>query len=242
MLRHLQQFILTALFAVVASQCSAMFIQADTLDPTVPGVGTNRYAYSNNDPINRLDPNGHFSYNVDDKEYTVDEGDTWDSISDLTGVGVDELQELNRSELEIGGVFSLPRTKNIEAFEWAAGQIGSTQYGHSVSVSGFPAGSWKCNAFCGDANTTGAGTVFPTRQRTGWRAWLRGRDAGTAATAGALATGNLPGTSLVPLEVAILGDVVAWPRNFDDATGHSGIFTGNININANQIFPEMSGG
>lgn len=57
MLRILHQFILTTLFAVFASQAFAMFIQTDWLDPTQPGVGTNRYAYSGNDPINRLDPN-----------------------------------------------------------------------------------------------------------------------------------------------------------------------------------------
>jgi len=35
------------------------FIQPDTWDPTEPGVGTNRYAYADNDPINKSDPNGH---------------------------------------------------------------------------------------------------------------------------------------------------------------------------------------
>jgi hypothetical protein len=35
------------------------FISPDTMDPTKPGVGTNRYAYSGNDPINKSDPNGH---------------------------------------------------------------------------------------------------------------------------------------------------------------------------------------
>lgn len=59
MLLVLQQFILTTLFAVFASQASAMFIQPDWLDPTQPGVGTNRYAYSHNDPINKIDPNGN---------------------------------------------------------------------------------------------------------------------------------------------------------------------------------------
>ena len=36
-----------------------MFIQPDWFDVTGPGVGTNKYAYSNNDPINKLDPNGN---------------------------------------------------------------------------------------------------------------------------------------------------------------------------------------
>jgi RHS repeat-associated protein len=35
------------------------FISPDDWDPTLPGVGTNRYAYAENDPINKADPNGH---------------------------------------------------------------------------------------------------------------------------------------------------------------------------------------
>lgn len=58
MLRILQQFILTTLFAVFASQASAMFISPDPMNPTEPGVGTNRYAYSHGDPINMSDPSG----------------------------------------------------------------------------------------------------------------------------------------------------------------------------------------
>lgn len=58
MLRLLQQFILTTLFAVFASQASAMFISPDPMNPTHPGVGTNRYAYSHDDPINMSDPSG----------------------------------------------------------------------------------------------------------------------------------------------------------------------------------------
>jgi len=38
---------------------NARFISPDDWDPTVPGVGTNRYAYSENDPVNKSDPNGH---------------------------------------------------------------------------------------------------------------------------------------------------------------------------------------
>ncbi|WP_407692764.1 RHS repeat-associated core domain-containing protein [Rhizobium herbae] len=43
----------------IGSAASARFIQPDTWDPTVEGVGTNRYAYAGNDPVNNSDPNGH---------------------------------------------------------------------------------------------------------------------------------------------------------------------------------------
>lgn len=58
-LRIFQKFILTAVFAVFASQASASLIQADWFDPTEPGVGTIRCAYSQNDPINLSDPSGN---------------------------------------------------------------------------------------------------------------------------------------------------------------------------------------
>ena len=35
------------------------FVSPDWWDPILPGVGTNRYAYAGNDPINKSDPNGH---------------------------------------------------------------------------------------------------------------------------------------------------------------------------------------
>ena len=37
----------------------ARFISPDWWDPNKPGVGSNRYAYSEQDPINKSDPNGH---------------------------------------------------------------------------------------------------------------------------------------------------------------------------------------
>ena len=37
------------------------FISPDYWDPTLPGVGTNRYSYAGNDPINNSDANGHIT-------------------------------------------------------------------------------------------------------------------------------------------------------------------------------------
>jgi RHS repeat-associated protein len=46
----------------------AMFIQPDWFEVTEPGVGTNRYAYSFNDPVNKLDPLGNLVALVDGTE------------------------------------------------------------------------------------------------------------------------------------------------------------------------------
>jgi RHS repeat-associated protein len=37
----------------------ARFVSPDWWDPNKPGVGTNRYSYSDNDPVNKSDRNGH---------------------------------------------------------------------------------------------------------------------------------------------------------------------------------------
>ena len=90
MLRHLKQLILTAPFVLLASQASAMFIQPDWFDPTNPGVGTNRYAYSHNDPVNITDPNGNCTNDAtcegewDDPTKTADDRQSEDGVADAS--------------------------------------------------------------------------------------------------------------------------------------------------------------
>ncbi|MBP1859084.1 hypothetical protein J2Z75_002596 [Rhizobium herbae] len=58
--RVLSMLLICSMMSVsIGSAASARFIQPDTWDPTVEGVGTNRYAYAGNDPVNNSDPNGH---------------------------------------------------------------------------------------------------------------------------------------------------------------------------------------
>lgn len=95
----LRKTILTALFAAFASQASAMWVQADWFDPTEPGVGTNRYAYSFNDPINQRDPGGNAvetpwdAFNVVlgvvSFSGNVYGGNYWGAALDAAGIAVD---------------------------------------------------------------------------------------------------------------------------------------------------------
>lgn len=55
----------------------ARFLSPDTADVALPGVGTNRYTYAGNDPVNRFDANGHeFSFSS-----------LFDSLGNLFGFG-----------------------------------------------------------------------------------------------------------------------------------------------------------
>ncbi|PWW04457.1 RHS repeat-associated protein [Hoeflea marina] len=58
--RALSVLLIAAMMTVTFGEAAnARFISPDTMDPTQPGVGTNRYAYAGNDPVNKSDPNGH---------------------------------------------------------------------------------------------------------------------------------------------------------------------------------------
>ncbi|WP_429941006.1 Tox-REase-5 domain-containing protein [Agrobacterium vitis] len=56
---NIKIIVVAFLWLASAIPANARYISPDGWDPTVAGVGTNRYAYAGNDPINKSDPNGH---------------------------------------------------------------------------------------------------------------------------------------------------------------------------------------
>ncbi|MDR6821159.1 hypothetical protein J2X76_006365, partial [Neorhizobium sp. 2083] len=58
--RVLTMLLISSMFAApFTSTANARFISPNDWDPTIETVGTNRYAYAQNDPINKSDKNGH---------------------------------------------------------------------------------------------------------------------------------------------------------------------------------------
>jgi RHS repeat-associated protein len=85
------------------------FISPDDYDPTLPGVGTNRYAYAGNDPVNKSDPNGHQS----------DWGSVWRNIfGSATGSQVKSAasnyaaEQANKAASAAAAIASTARTAN----------------------------------------------------------------------------------------------------------------------------------
>ncbi|CDX21286.1 conserved hypothetical protein [Mesorhizobium plurifarium] len=68
------------------------FISPDDWNPTLPGVGTNRYAYALNDPVNKADNNGHGDDDIPGLGHNggpmLDDGDPEANIDPYGGVSL----------------------------------------------------------------------------------------------------------------------------------------------------------
>jgi len=225
----------------------ARFISPDDLNPTISAVGTNRYAYSLNDPINKSDPNGHLAYDSKSEKFTTTEGDTFDSVAKQTGADKKELQSLNQHfydkkkdkwDMKSDSPINIPDSKNISAFREAVRNLGNKSYANKAWNNFFLPGTNKCNLFVRDVYVNSIGS-FPASQTSransalGWLGWEP-----IPVTARALATKDFDGwvRSSDPNAVsqARIGDVISWDMNFEDATGHTAIFTGSVQIDNNR--------
>ncbi|MGG7536633.1 RHS repeat-associated core domain-containing protein [Rhizobium sp. 12,4] len=134
------------------------FISPDDWDPTKEGVGTNRYSYSENDPVNKSDPNGHFIEDGDnphnmpawaestknDAFQSFDHGDiTRQQLnSTIDFVNTELVQDAMERRWAKGDVSGLPAGEAVNVFATISG-AGGAGLGliASGSVKGGPSGA-----------------------------------------------------------------------------------------------------
>jgi len=125
-------------------------------------VNMQLYHYAANNPVKYVDPDGQVVYEYDSNtgqyQWTIEDEDTVDSIATETGFSPTALQKANPNlDIGVGAIITIPQTRRIRAFQWATQQIGSRAYAPEATIDNFPAGSYKCNKFVGDAYEKGAG-------------------------------------------------------------------------------------
>lgn len=224
------------------------FISPDTLDPTTPGVGTNRYSYALNDPVNKSDPNGHDSFGPGSPDanghYTQgDNGVTnyvggWTHDSN-TGTSIhDPQKDPNGYGLAPGADdrarFDNKSKKNPEKMADVASLLAKTphpEYAYKSTLT-TAVGAWKentnkCNAFVANvAHLAGVDVPNVVSPFGLTMSVPAGFGVGHAPSAADWASAGLPGFTSVTPGSYQRGDVVAVKGNFSDATGHSGVVTG----------------
>jgi len=225
------------------------FLQPDWWDPRRRGVGTNRYAYSLNDPINLSDRNGNITYHARRDRFTWDEGDSVRSIARSLGVTRARLRRLNRHWRDIsvanraGTEVIVPRTRHIAAGIAAINRIGDSSYSESASLdSYFVGGTNKCNALVRDSMIAGFGSS-PTFDRTPLKIRLLSQFIGVSSVADALVSSYAMTTpilaehwakgegngvqALAGRSDAAFGDVVSW---YGSGRHHTMVYTSDVNI------------
>ncbi|MBD0417573.1 hypothetical protein [Oryzicola mucosus] len=175
----------------------ARFISPDDWDPTLPGVGTNRYAYAGNDPVNKSDPNGH----ADGGETQYD---PWsgtelekDEAADKNSQGEGQNYSLNSREIQRLTSGDLPPDEEFSNKEWAAGvPKGLYNYGSDV-ISTLTFGNVDIGHY----------TPANGSQRFGMET---GRELLNAAATGAGVAAAPAGTRLTALPAPPVGTQAAW--------------------------------
>lgn len=143
MFRILARLTLFVMFtAFFAAQAQALFLQPDWLDPTQRGVGTNRYSYSFNDPVNLRDPNGNEAMSGMQMGLSLPDDPSDDDIEaalnantdgmiqgtkDAAGMVVPDIGVLTDGKLDVNDLIEIvgiiPSAKAVKAISEIAGQL-----------------------------------------------------------------------------------------------------------------------
>lgn len=142
------------------------FLSPDTLDPIEQGVGTNRYAYADNDPINKSDPNGHATGDSNsDSETSSTDNDTGDgnaaSHPDAETVGEESSGVLSitvRPEREIKEPGQSPVGAPTRAAKPAA-EVAPTRVATRARPPGPPKGAPELDNWMGGGGSPSGGAV-----------------------------------------------------------------------------------
>jgi hypothetical protein len=211
------------------------FISPDDWDPVIAGVGTNRYAYAENDPVNKSDANGH---RVDDYNEIGSEGNIsgansaeefadYRSARDADTASISDpadrqkaISEYDHDDYVANGHENYPSAQRAQIGLNALSNVGSYQYSQ-VNIYGRRFGFFsnpfvnKCNLFVSDMITSAGATVPMTT----------GRLNSFPPTAGDWANPDkvIPGWEVT--NNPQFGDVVAKSDPSATATGHVAIVT-----------------
>ena len=222
-----------------------LFIQPDWFDPTMEGVGPNRYSYSFNDPINKLDPTGNLTYDVDEEEFRADEGDTASSIAESLGLETADLVGVNgelwgaedEGAIASGSIVSVPENARISTGMAAAAMTGDTRFSQSGHYNSYyngrrsglgrlnwnrKNGTYKCNLFVGLAIEQGFG-----------QAPMRDAEAGVYVLADKWLNASAAGMQSIPAGDAAFGDIASWPSS--GASGHTSVYMSNVRVRINGV-------
>jgi RHS repeat-associated protein len=130
-----------------------LFLSPDALDPTEAGVGTNRYAYSGGDPINRSDPSGRSSTSWTNASGGTSTGN-WTSSNSSSGVGSGGSNIYTYSFANPFGTFTIDKNPTTGA------TVAVTQRsaaGTPVTAAGIAAATTIANTLNGGGNAYHAG-------------------------------------------------------------------------------------